>query len=358
MRIPSRVEVGCIAFGVFAAAAFAAVSVTINSAPSPPVFDGWVAVLQQGRHLDSKLRLSIVPEVAGGEGGRPVLRYSVAVCGPDPFEGALLLGDDARLDEPQVLVPPASFPGSSSTERDEPLFANRTLKVLDVPTGLFRTYSDVQVIRLALPASRCIAEGEEGGESGFFGTAALVSGRVGAAVNSPTRGPLGLWAGPRSTQSWPYVGTLPGLNPSSLGEFRFVRGLEPGPWMRPPSARFEVGAGSLAQRASVDFARPDLSSSTALSWSQREPYAAAARVTDVDSLETWQTWLVLASIALAVGATYLAAVFLPQGRGGRSRDDVAERNRPQIVAPPRRSRGLLMLVLLALLTRWPRERRK
>lgn len=311
MRRPSLSEGLCFAFGIFAAVAFWAVSVTVNSTPSPPSFDGWVAVLQQRRHASSMVKVTVTPTVPGGLGGTPRVRYSVAVCGPTPFRGVLLLGRDARISNLHVIAPPASVNGPEPTQPGEPISARRTLKMLDVSAGLFLTYDDTQVIRLALPATKCaLTRQEYSREGSFFGAAAVVEGNAESAVETRSQGPLGLWTGPRSTQSWPYLGGFPGVSPYNLGEFRFVRGLRQGPWSRPSGSQFAVDVGSLAEKATVDFARPTPSSSTSLSWNQAQPYAPIARLTDTDSLGVWQTYLVLSTIALAVGASFIAALLL------------------------------------------------
>jgi hypothetical protein len=346
----------CFAFGVIAALAFAAVSITINSTPTPHSFDGWAAVLQQGRQAASKVQLSVAPTIPGGPGNAPRLRYSVAACGPTPFKGVLLLGKDARLDDFHVIAPPAPISGPEPTRPGEPTSVRRTLKLLDVSTGLFLTYSDTQIVRLSLPATKCITTYDDEREPGFFGAAAAVEGSSESAVQIRSEGPLGLWTGPRSTQSWPYLGTLPGVSPYNLGEFRFVRGLSRGAWSRPPGSQFTVDVGALAEKAAVDFARPAPSSSTSLRWSQTQPYAAIARLTDTDSLGEWQTYLVLATIALSIGASFLAALLL---RSPNPIDSNAERAKSaggSTTAPDKLAHPSLgSLVVLALLV-WIIER--
>jgi hypothetical protein len=301
----SRAEVVSLSLGVITVVAFAAVSMTIDASPTPREFDGWIAVLQRGRARTSQVLLSAGPVQPGGWGHHPQLRYSVAVCGSKPFRGALLLGEDARLDDPSALAPPAPLE-EQATGTAPALVSSRTLKMEDVSTASSQTYEHVQVIRLALPSSRCAPAGS----GGFFGSGTTLVGSAKAPVEARSEGPLGLWSGPRSTQSWPYIGAMPEVDPHDIGEFRFTRGLGKGPWIRPSVARFEVNVGTLAGKAAIDFARPHSSSSSALAWSSSEPYAAIARLTDSDELGTWQTFLTLATIALAIGGSLVAAVFL------------------------------------------------
>ncbi len=349
----------CLAFGVIAAVAFWAISITIDSTPTPSSFDGWVVALQKGRNPVSRINLSISPEIPGGAGSNPRLRYSIAACGPAPFRGALLLGGNARLNDLQFAAPPTPISSPEPTQLEESTEASRTLRMLDVSTGRSFTYSNVQVVRLALPAVDCIPTAGNGSETAFFGAAAVITGIAGEAVEAHSHGPLGLWTGPQSTQSWPHIGMLPGVDPHSLGEFRFVQGLKRGAWSRPSASRFNVDVGSLAEKATVDFARPAPSSSTSLSWNQPEPYAAIARVTDENALGTWRTYLVLATIALAIGASFLAAPLLrPHGSDELS----AEREKNVWESPPasaQRARGLLgSLIVLTLLVRLIGRNRK
>lgn len=230
--------------------------------------------------------------------------------------------------------------------------------MLDVSTGRFFIYPSAQVVRLGLPAVDCVPTAGSGNETAFFGAATVITGIAGKPVEAYSHGPLDLWTGPQSTQSWPHIGVLPGVDLHSLGEFRFVQGLKRGAWSRPSASRFNVDVGSLAEKATVDFARPAPSSATSLSWSQPEPFAAIARVTDENALGTWRTYLVLATIALAIGASFLAAPLLrPHG----SYKLGAEREKNVWESPPasaKRASGLLgSLIVLTLLVLIGRNRK-
>ncbi len=310
----SPVELVFVILGLASVLAFAAVSMTVNSLPTPREFDGWIAVLQQGRSRASQVKVSVSPEIPGGSGDAPVLRYAVAACGPKPFQGALLVGGAARLRGLHVIAPPAPVSGPAPTANGEPIGPIRNLKMLDARTGSFLTYRDVQTIRLALPASPCVGTSPASGD--FWGAAAVVEGHARAPVEMQARGPLGLWSAPRSTESWPYLGGLPGIDSNYAGEFRFVHGVHGGRWSKPRST-YSVSVGALTEKATVDFARPTPSSSTALEWEQPVPFAAIARVTDAEALGSWQNYLVTASIALAVGASLVAAIALRHTRPKR-----------------------------------------
>jgi len=338
---------------VLSAICFAAVSITVNSSPSPRAFDGWIAVLQKGRFPASQVKLSIGPEAPGGLGDEPRLRYAVTACGPRPFIGALLLGKDARLDDLEVVAPPAPTSGPAPTRSNEAIATIRKLRMFDVSTGRLLTYPGIQVLRLALPVTPCASSDRGGRDAPFFGTVAAVTGNARAAVEARSHGPLGIWTGPRSTQSWPYLGALPNIGFQNLGEFRFMQGLGRGPWARPAGAYFDVEVGSLTERARVDFARPTPASSTSLSWSETEPYAPIARLTNEESLGTWQTYLVLSTIALAIGASFIADLILrrrrptPMPAKRRETADAPLRS-PQAERPALLVNLALIAVLLAL----------
>jgi hypothetical protein len=357
LRRPSRREVVLLVFSVLAIAAFWAISVTINSTPTPPRFEGWIAVLQHGRGSGSEINLTVSPASAGGSGDMPRVVYSVAACGPAPFRGVLLLGEDARLADLQRAEPAPPNSGSDPNRHKVRPEEVRTLRMLDVSTGTELSYRDVQIVRLAIPAVDCVPRVPGELESAFFGAAMVVSGRARGAVETHSHGPLGIWAGPRSTQSWPYLGSLPGIDPRSLGEFQFEQGLAPGAWRRPFRSQFNVDVGALNERATVDFARPTPASATSLSWSQTEPYSAVARVTDEEALGSWKTFLVFATIALGVGASFLAALLLGLLKPSEDRKDQTIASKMESPKSSTRDR-LTTLVALVLLVKLVKRRRR
>lgn len=345
----------CLAFGLISAVAFWAISITINSTPTPSSFNGWVVALQEGRNPVSRINLSISPETPSGAGNKPRLRYSIAACGPVPFRGALLLGENAQLDDLQLATPPVPISGPEPTQLKESTEASQPLRMLDVSTGHSFVYPNVQIVRLALPAVDCAPTAGNGNETAFFGAATVITGIAGEAVEKYSHGPLGLWAGPQSTQAWPYIGTFPGVNPHSLGEFRFGQSA----WSRPSASKFNVDVGSLAEKATVDFARPAPSSSTALSWSQPQPYAAIARVTDENSLGTWRTYLVLATISFAIGGSFLAALLLrPTDAVSLNSEREKEAWKSPAVSAKQARTSLGFLIVLILLARFTGRNRK
>ena len=82
----------------------------------------------------------------------------------------------------------------------------------------------------------------------FRGMAQVVTGLAAAPVRRAWN--LGWWSGPRTSQVWPLVGTLPGVTFNDLGEFQAIRGLG-GSWGRARQHYFAVTAGVLQARDSL-----------------------------------------------------------------------------------------------------------
>jgi hypothetical protein len=322
-------RVALLAFGVGSVLAFAVVSLTINaSAPLDP-FAGWLVVLQKGRPSDSQVRVVVSRSAANTlEKDRQPFVYSIAACGSEPFRGALLIGGDARLPEVHVIAPPAPVTGPEPTAPGMPLSATRDIKFLSVAEGTYVFPQKVQIIRLALPRMPCAGRPSAEVEAPFIGAASVIEGRRPAGVEHRATGPFGQWEGPQSSQSWPYVGGFPELDPRNLGEFKFVEGLR-GSWTIPRSATYVVEGGSIPRRTSIDLATPQTTASTTLAWEGRKPYAATALFTDGDDLGQLQTWLTFVSIWLGLGGSVLVSLAIERNRRSEA---------PQRPAPPRELR--------------------
>jgi hypothetical protein len=149
--------------------------------------------------------------------------------------------------------------------------------------------------------------------AGFSGQALTMTGRAGAAVERDWSAPFKWWSGPRTSQVWPLIGTIPGVPPAELGVFHGVEGLR-GDWRRPLRQYFAVDVGALTSKTSVELARPEPSESTALSWRNNSPITPIARIVNTDALTMWQQRLVLATIWLSIGGSLLAALVLARLR--------------------------------------------
>ncbi len=345
---------------VAAALAFAAVSATTTSQPGLEPFDGWVAVLTISTDPTAHqvlLRASAV--TPGAAGDRPAVTYSVSVCGDRPFHGALFIGGDARLSDP-VLFPPlgANPPNSVSLQTTRGLRLNRA------STGSSLRLGTVQVLRLDMTSvSRCLSPFSSSvRDAGFASTAAqTISGRVQAPIRRTGRAWWRPWAGPRESQSWPLIGTLPRTPAAELGAFNAL-GRD---WLR-PRTYFAVEAGALKDKVVAEFARPAPSEVSELTWDQTMPMRPVARALDTDALSRWQQYLVAATIALSIGASLLAAALYDWLRRPPAPAPATPASREPAAATGRRAEpasrlseavGLAVLGTLAwLLSRQPRRR--
>ena len=130
-----------------------------------------------------------------------------------------------------------------------------------------------------------------------------IAGLVSHSVQQPAQ--FGLWDGPRSAQSWPLMGSPPGIAATDLGEWK-VAGL-PGSWSRPFEENIQLDAGSLTTVGSLEAARPSLVDVTRLSWESTSSFQASARVLNTNALSAWQDRLVAVTIVLALAGSLLAA---------------------------------------------------
>jgi hypothetical protein len=302
-----------IIFGIFAALAFWQVSGTINVLPSAAPFPGWLAVLQPARTaLDSQVELRVEPLIPGGSGTHPALGYSVVACGHRSFRGVLLMGGDARLTKPHMVTPIAGV--SLSRIIGSELFDPGTNQAVKLGT--------VQALRFTLPAIGCDSHfSPNAAASGISGMGLEIAGFVGSPVQQ--RGRYGLWDGPRTTQSWPLIGSPPGISTDDLGEWKLV-GL-PGSWGRPWHEYMQLDAGGLTTVGSLEAARPQLLDVSTFSWTSTHAFQASARVLNAGELSTWQNRLVAVTILLTVGASLFAAVLfdlVPPVPKGRHRNSV------------------------------------
>jgi hypothetical protein len=236
------------------------------------------------------------------------LSYQVAVCGNQSFSGVLLIGGDARLSHLQVNPPLGSTTAGEASRQDLP-----DLAFLNEGTGIPFHLGAVQAIHINMtsPGKCASAYSTQQPLPPFFGEAQVVTGQAAAPVERQWR--LGWWAGPRSSQSWPSIGGLPGVNDNDLGEFLALDGLH-GAWMRLTQQYFAVNVGGLQARALVEESRPSLSSSTSLDWKSTQPLQPIAVVTNTTSMSAWQNWLVAAGIFLGIGGSLMASLLYDWAR--------------------------------------------
>jgi hypothetical protein len=328
----SRARLGVAAIllvGLASVACYAAISATINGQPSTTPFGGFVVLLQPaGRFSQDQVKLEAIPLVPGGPGQRPTLSYQVNVCGSQPFSGVLLIGGDARLSHLQGIPALGAATAAAETSRQDLPDLAFLNEGTDVPFDL----GPVQAIHITMtsPVKCASAYSTQQPAPQFFGQAQVITGQAAAPVERQWR--LGWWAGPRSSQSWPSIGGLPGVSDNDLGEFLALDGLH-GAWMRLTQQYFAVSVGGLQARASVDEARPSLSSSTSLDWEGTQPLQPTAVVTNTTSMSAWQNWLVGAGIFLGIGGSLMASLLYDWTRPNQSQanlsDDAARQARQE-----------------------------
>jgi hypothetical protein len=205
--------------------AFALSTMTTNSTPTPRPFPGWAVALTDSSPNASRLDLRLVAFDPGGYGRRPRVQYTVAVCGAQPFRGALLLGGQARLDDLHIVGLPTPTPDGGLGESPHgTVVLEHNLPLHDLVSGSRGRLGPVQVIRLELPAFRCrVPFSRTPDDAAFLGSFVWVEGRVQGAPHRASFAPFGV-APVRQAQSWPLLGSLPSGD-NILGEFRFGNAL-------------------------------------------------------------------------------------------------------------------------------------
>ena len=296
--------------GIASVACYAAISATINGRPSTSPFSGFVMLLQAaGRFSQDQVKLEATPLVPGGPGQRPTLAYQVNVCGNQPFSGVLLIGGDARLSHLQGTPALGAATAAGQTSRQD----LPELAFFSEGTGIPFDLGPVQAIHITMtsPGKCASAYSTQQPLPQFLGEVQVVTGQAAAPVERQWR--LGWWAGPRSSQSWPSIGGLPGISDNDLGEFLALKGLH-GAWMRLTQQYFAVSVGGLQARALIDESRPSLASSTSLDWEGTQPLQPIAVVTNTTSMSAWQNWLVAAGIFLGIGGSLMASLLYDWAR--------------------------------------------
>jgi hypothetical protein len=203
-------------------------------------------LLQQGNNIGSnqEVTLSVTALAPEIQKEHPPLRYAVVACGGGSFRGKLVLGGDARLTDVQAS------PASATGMRDEPNFIIRD------PLSNSNSSSNIELgparivdIEMAnLPD--CIPRSSPGlDDLGFSGVVQDITGLAGAPVQRSWE--LGWWTGPRKTQAWPLIGTMPGVPLGLGGTFEGVSGLS-GSWTI-PTRRFDVYGGAVNPRTTIDI---------------------------------------------------------------------------------------------------------
>ena len=325
---------------------YIAVSVTINGEPSTTPFQGFVTLLQStGASQQDQVDLIVTPQAPGGPGPHPSLSYAVAVCGSQPFQGVLLIGGDARLSHLKG-VPALGTSNANGLSSSENL---PDLTFLDEGTDTKHDLGPVQAIHITMSNPvRCESaySPNHAPPAPFFGQGQTIMGQAAAPVQRHWQ--LGWWSGPRTSQSWPLIGSLPGVSFNELGVFHALSGLT-GAWLRPERHYFVVSVGSLNARAILEQARPQTTKAFELDWEGTQPIQPVAIFTDTISMSTWQNWLVAAGIFLGIGGSLLASLLYDWARPRRPQDPTKSIPQPPKEPPQTQTVGSRVLGTVGVL---------
>lgn len=298
---------------------YVALPLTANGLPRyPPA--GWVAVLQPATAPSvDVVQLSVQ---ARTEGDQTPAAYDVAVCGPRPYTGDLLLGGAARFTK--ILRNPF-MPRSLPSPRVHPIHD------LAFYFGGLIDLGAVQLVHISLPTvgacppSSSLPPGTLPG-----GSDEGVSGITSGPVQQSWGGPWSLWHGPHASQAWPLTGAFPGVPAGALGEFTAVTGLS-GNWIRPFQQYNKISADNVTGNWTVDSAVPSASGPYPLVWQSRTPLKPVVRLTDSPSLALLQDWIVIFAVGFGIAGSMLASMLFEWLRSGRQQSAVSSRN--QCAAP-------------------------
>jgi hypothetical protein len=272
---------------------YVVLSITVNALPPLQPFPGWLAVLEPVGELSiTHVKLEVQSYVTGSH---PFVSYTVLACGSRPYTADLLIGGSARLTGIRRYRPPFA--------PSEPLRLRR-LSDLVLSYGSPINYGPVQLIRISLPAFKCLPTSADQGSAGFAGSAESVTGFAGGPIQQSWHGLWGWWHGPHLTEAWPLTGALPGT--TAYGAFTGLAGLS-GLWVR-PNAAITISDPNTPLNLSIDSAIPEPSDPNVPSWTGTDGMNPVARLTDTSSVSQIQDWIVVLAVGLGIGGGMLASL--------------------------------------------------
>jgi hypothetical protein len=307
--------------------AYVALGMTVNGQPSSQPFPGAVAVLQpSGQASGDVVQLEVDSQITD----QRQLQYVVQVCGPVPYSGELVMAGAARLSHAQARL--TDWQGVTTRPFTRGVYV---VAMTDTAhdNGLLANMRDPQLVSFSFAKPPSCPLGPLTNPMLFNGL--VVSGRPGAPVNQSWTSPFGWWHGPQVGQAWPLSGTL---SWSAVGDGPILWEISAasvpaiGEWVTPPVQNVlivpELGstqpwsglADGIPLNWTIDATEPaaDQPGSALapanpgifqpLGWSSSTPIAPTARFTDRASLATWQNFVVVAAVGMAIGGSMLASV--------------------------------------------------
>jgi integrase/recombinase XerD len=306
---------------------YVALSFTINGPPSYQPSTGWVAVLQPVTAPNVDTVQLLVQATTQGSQTRAA--YDVAVCGPRPYTGDLLIGGSARLTAIQSYAR-VLFPGSPTP----------SLQVRHIPDLVFSylgviDLGPVQLIRIRLPYVSACPPATALSPSSVLpgGSSEGVVGMTAGPVQQSWAGWWNWWHGPHASQAWPLTGTIPGVPLGVAGSFPALRGLT-GNWDRPLDEYVQVSAVGVPLSWSVDSAVPPASGPDPLLWQSRDPISPIVRLTDSSFLALLQNLLVIFAVVFGITASLVASLLFERLRSLPHQVDTGDSSRSQFRANP------------------------
>jgi hypothetical protein len=247
------------------------------------------------------------------------IEYSIMACGSHPYHGVLVLGGEARL--AQAYLSSVGTSKSSTIRAVSDLMIHR---IFEPPFG--GDFGNVQIVdfyfnRVQPCSSSSFSEPQVyyPNEAAYLPSVLSLVGHVTIPIQQSWRGPWGWWHGPHASQSWPYMGALPGVPIHYYGLLHAFRGLQ-GDWSLPQREYIQVQPGDLTALSEVSAVSPPAISAAGLNWAAQGPIAPMAQITDTGTLIIWQQASVLAAVGLGIGAGLLSVLIFEVLRPRRDED--------------------------------------
>lgn len=279
------------------AIAYVALTATINGLPPYHPFPGWVAVLQpSSERSGDKVDLEVTSDATAGH---PLVGYTVAVCGPHPYRGELLIGGEAELTEDIRAFP---TPPAGVTEPTLHRLPDLMLKFAGQPSFDLGAVQALPIRLGYVPPCVVTSGGQFGG-----GSAQGIAGLISAAIEQHWNAPFRLWSGPVASQAWPLTGTLPWLLSGEVGQFTAVTGLR-GSWDLAFPQYVHVHNIYLPLTDTINSAVPVTTDPGTLDWRNSSWIRPLARLTNINYLSTLQTEAAICLVCFGVAGAWLASL--------------------------------------------------